>query len=832
MDIWRQDLRYAARMLAKSPGFTAVAVLSLGLGIGATTAAFGVLNAAVLRPLPVAEPHRLVLLQPQLRGERWILFNPVFEELRRSQRTLSGMFAVSNEPFLKAMFEGGAAPTYVRGTFVSGGYFSLLGLTPALGRLLTESDDEIAGSAACVAVISHPFWVRRYQQDPAVLGRRLRVRDTECTVVGVAPAPFESHQPGYSPDVWLPLRPLTDAKLLASHRMAFFSGVMGRLRTGVTARQAEAELTTLYRRIQAAEPPSTVGPGREPVRPDDVSMRLTPGAQGLDGLRRQFGGPLTLVVAAVAVVLLIAALNVANLLLARGAARGAELATRAALGAGRGRLVRQLATEGGLLAALGGLLGFALAWHGTPALASLVSIGHMPTVLDTAPDHRVLAVAIASTTLAVLLAGILPAWRLSGSGVPAGLAGARRVTATRHEHKLTRALVAAQLSLSLLLVTTAGLLLRTMVRISGIDPGFRPEQVVLLDVRDETPGSSFGTVDTAEQKARRAALYRAADERLNALPGVEAASLSWLGLFGGSDLWLPLIDADRPDDRPEGRVDYVSAHYFETVGMQLLRGRGFNDGDREGSERVAVVNEALARERFREGEALGRRLALGYAGEENRPFTVVGVVRNSKYNDRREDRARPMMWVPLAQAPYRITSVALRVAPGMAAGVARQASAALTSTHPDLMVRRVTTLSAQVGQTTARERLLLGLAAGFGGLALLLAAVGLYGTLAYAVTRRTREIGVRLALGAHPRAVVRLVLGAAWALVAGAFAVGVPLALAAGYAVRAFLFGVAPQDPVTLLGACAVLALAATLAACVPARRAAGVDPMTALRYE
>jgi predicted permease len=831
MDTWRQDLRLAARMLAKQPGFTAVGVLSLALGIGATTAAFGVLNAVALRPLPVAEPQRLVLLRPELRGERWILFNPDFEELQRSQRSLSGLFAVSHEPFLKATFEG-AAPVYVRAAFVSGSYFPVLGLTPAAGRLLAERDDDSAGGTPCAAVISHPFWVRRYQKDPAVLGRRLRVRERDCAVVGVAPATFESHQAGYTPDIWLPMRPLTDAKLLASHHMAFFAGVMGRLAPGVRPEQAEAELTTLYRRIQAAAPPSTGGPDQQPVRPADLSLRLAPGAQGLDGLRRQFYGPLTLIVAMVVVVLLIAALNVANLLLARGAARGVELATRAALGAGRARLVRQLATEGGLLALVGGLVGMALAWHATPALASLVSLGYLPVVLDVAPDHRVLGAATAATGLAALLAGILPALRLSGASVAAGLAAGRRVTGTRREYRLASVLVAAQLALSLLLVTSAGLLLRTMVRILGTDPGFRPEQVVLLDVRDETPGSSFGTIDSAEQKARRAALYAAVDARMNALAGVESASLSWLGLFGGSDLWLPLIDADRPDDRPQGRVDYVSSRYFETVGMQILRGRGFTEHDREGRERVAVVNETLARERFGEGEALGRRLVLDYTGEQDRPFTVVGVVRDSKYNDLREEGTRPMMWVPLAQAPYRVSSVALRVAPGMDSAVTRQATTALASLHPDLMVRRATTLPSVVRQTTARERLLLGLASAFGGLALLLAAVGLYGTLAYAITRRTREIGLRLALGADPRMMRRRVLRDAWALLAVAFAVGVPLALASGSALRGFLFGVPPQDPAVLGAACGVLASAATLAAVIPARRAAAVDPMAALREE
>ena len=822
-------------MLGKSPGFTAVAVLSLALGIGATTAAFGVLNAAVLRPLPVKEPARLVLLVPQRRGERYILFNPVFEELRRRQRTLSGMFAVGGAPFLKVTFPGAAGPTYVRGSLVSGGYFPVLGLAPSLGRLLSEGDDEIAGtpgSTGCAAVISRRFWTRQFQQDPAVVGRALRVRDTQCTIVGVAPAGFEGVQAGDSIDVWVPLRSLTAPKLLASHGMAFFSGVMGRLRDGATVGQAEAELTSLYRQIQASEPAPPPNSGEAPVRPDDLRMHLAPGAQGLDAVRKQLGEPLRIVMVMVGLVLLIATFNAANLTLARGAARAPELATRTALGAGRGRLVRQLATEGGLLAVLGGLLGVELAYLGGPALASLLSLGDPTIALDIAPDGRVFAVAIAATTLAVLLAGVLPGLRMSGAALQAGMAARRRDTGGGHAQRLTRGLVAVQLSLSFLLVTAAGLLLRTVVRISGVDPGFRPAHVLLLDVRDEAPSASFGAVDPPEQKAARAALYRTLEERLNALPGVQSASLSWLGLFGGSDLWLPLIDADQAGPRPLARVDYVSSRYFATVGMQLLRGRGFEDSDREGSPRVAVVNQALARERFGGAEALGRRLALDYRGEENAPFTVVGVVRDSKYNDLREDQTRPMMWMPLPQAPFRITSVALRVAPGASAAVARLAQETLASANDQLMVRRTTTLSALLRNTTARERLLLGLASGFGGLALLLAAVGLYGILAYAVTRRTREIGVRLALGAPPRTVLRMVLADACSLLACAFVVGLPLALGGGYALRAFLFGIEPQDLPTLAGAGIVLALAATLAAYVPARRAARVDPMAALRYE
>jgi len=398
--------------------------------------------------------------------------------------------------------------------------------------------------------------------------------------------------------------------------------------------------------------------------------------------------------------------------------------------------------------------------------------------------------------------------------------------------RLARSLVAAQLALSLLLVSGAGLLLRTMVYLTSIDPGFVPDHVVMLDVRDEAPRPSFGGVETAQQKARRAARYQIIDERLNALPGVQAASISWLGLFSSNDLWLPLIDADRPDKRPLGRIDYVSTRYFETMGMPILRGRGFEAGDRDGMQRVAVVNETLARMRFGSSNPLGHRLALDFKGEEDRPFIIVGVVRDSKYNDLRDDKVNPMMWVPIVQAPFPASSIALRTLPGIEAAITRQAEELLRATDPEVMVRKTTTLSAQIAGNTARERLLLGLSSVFAAVAILLAAIGLYGTLAYAVNRRTREIGVRLAFGAQREAVLRLILTDALRLVAGALAVGVPMTLAAGHALRAMLFGVTPTDPVALAGAAGVLSLAVLLAAYIPARRASRVDPIVALRWE
>lgn len=829
IETFLQDVRYAARMLRRDPVFAMVAIVSLAIGIGASTAAFSVFNAVILRPLPVPDPDRLVLLQPQRRGERFILFNPIYEELRARQTTLSGVFAANDTPYLKVTFEDEPAPAYLRASLVSGSYFAVLGLAPHMGRLLTEQDDQLPAASSddrCAAVISYRLWVRRFGQNPAAIGRTLRVRDSTCAIVGIAPTAFETHQTGFGPDIWLPLRPLTDRKLLASRGMAFFSGVMGRLAPGVEVVQAEAEITTLYQQAQAAQPQPPAAARQPQTTPADFTMRLASGAQGFDGIRRAFRAPLFIILAVVGVVLLIASVNVANLLLARGAARLPELATRAALGAGRWRLVRQLATEGLMLAALGGLLGVGLAWITIPILASQIS-----ALIDARPDARVLGLALALTVTAALVAGVLPALRLSRTTLQSGLASGSRTTIASG-HRLQRVLVTAQLAMSLLLVSAAGLLLRTIVHLAGVDPGFTPAHVVMLDVRDEAPQPSFGGVDDAVRKAQRAERYRVLDERLNAVPGVQAASVSWLGLFSMQDLWLPLIDPDRSDDRPNARVDYVSARYFDTMGMQILQGRGFRDSDREGTPRVAVINQTLARVRFRGEDPLGRRIALDYRGEQQRPFTVVGVVRDSKYNDLKDSRPNPMIWVPIAQAPFPISSISLRTVPGAEASVARRAEEVLRATDPDIMVRSTTTLSAQVAGKTSRERLLFGLSSGFAALAILLAAVGLYGTLAYMVNRRTREIGVRLAFGARHDAVLRMILGDALRLAAVALVVGVPLSLAVGYSLRAFLFGVTPTDPAALAGACLVLTIATLLAAYLPARRAAAVDPIVALRCE
>jgi len=821
-----RDARFGLRAMRKNPGFTAVAVLSLAIGIGAATSVFSILNAVLLRPLPVSEPARLVVLRSNLRGDRFVFFNPSFEKLRGSQKSLTGMFAVSDNRFTRAVI-GNEPPSFVRASKVSGSYFSTFGLKPAMGRLLVETDDH--PSAPCAAVLSHSFWVERFQASPEALGRAIAVGEKSCSIAGVAPASYRGHVVGYEPQVWFPIAQLTSPRLLASESMAFFSGVMGRLRPGLAPGQAESELTALYQRIMSTVPPEAHRPGEQPPKATDFSVSVLPGAQGLDDPRRRFERPLGIVLAVAGVVLLIAVVNVANLLIARGAARDAELSTRAALGAGRPRLITQLAIEGGLLALGGGVLGCLLAYFAAPALAALPS---MPSGLDVSPDLRVLGAALSATILAALLAGIIPALRLSRASLQSRFAGAGRATPGGARQRLTRTLVAAQLALSLLLVTSTALLLRSILHVMSVDPGFNARHAILMDISDTSPSAGFGEFDSPSALASRAALYRSLDARLNAIPGVQSAGLSWLGLFGGNHVGLNVYDVELPRDGKFTLCDYVTPGYFDAVGMSLLRGRLFTDADREGALRVAIVNEAFVRERVPgDAEAIGRNLVMTY-DNDRRPFTIAGIVRDAKYNDLREPKTDPMIWVPIAQFPAKISSISLRVTPGNEAAAVQQVRAALAATSGSLMTRQTVTLRERVDGATARERLLLTLASGFGGIALVLAAVGLYGALAAAVARRTREIGVRLALGAQRGSVLRLVLRESLALVAAGLLVGVPLSLAAGALLRGFLFGVTPYDIPTLIASAGVLAAAALIAASVPARRASRVDPIVALKYE
>jgi len=828
--LWR-DARHSLRGLRRNPGFTLLAVLLLALGIGVATAVFTVYDVAVLQAISVRQPESLVLLRAVRRGSDYVIFNPVFEALREEQRTLSAMFAISEDPFLKVRFEGERGLTYLRGSMVSGDYFPALGVSPAIGRLLSTDDDRPVGadvSHGCAAVVSHSLWKRRFEGSPFVIGRPLEARGFNCTIVGVTEESFRGHQPGSTPEVWLPLRAVTAPRLLASQSMAFFAGVMGRLRPGVSRKQAEADLNTLFQRIEVTRPRSPSDPEPQAA---DYRLRVIGGAQGLSGIRRELGEPLGLVLGVAVTVLVIATINVSSLLLARGrGARARELATRRVLGARRLDLVRQLGIEGTLLAVTGGLLGFWLARTVSRQLLGWMVFRDTPVTLDFRPDYWVMGIAVGAMCLVVVVTTLVVALPLSRSALPVALAEHGR-TVVRRTRYLEGGLVALQLALSLMLVTAAGLMLRTVVKLSRIDPGFVAENVVSLEVRDERPNAA--PAHLLAQRAERSASYRAIERTLGSLPGVQSVSLSWLGLFGGSDQWVGVIDPQRPEDQSEVRVDQVTSRYLETVGMRIVRGRDFTEHDDETAPRVAIVNEALVKARFDGGEALGRRLAFKFPpGETDKPYTVVGVVRDSKYKDLREAKIGPMVWVPLLQSMSPPTAINVRVQPGAEDSVMRQAPQLLAAIDPCVMVRRVTTLSKRLDQTIRRELLLLRLASAFSVVALLLAAIGVYATIAHQVTERTREIGVRLALGAAPRRVRFMVVVDAFKLVALGLVAGLPLAMAAGSALRAFVFGVPAQDLVTLAASVIVLTVAALAAGYFPARRASRIDPNVALRYE
>ena len=825
-----QDLRYGCRMLRKNPGFAVKAILSMGLGVGAAAGVFTVYDAVALKPIDVPEPERLMILRPEFKGRGSILVNPIFEVIRDRQQSMTGIFAGQESPNLKVRFPGETTQAYVPGILVSGAYFRVLGLRPAAGRFFAEPDDQIPGTGAdagCAVVISYPLWERRFQHSSAAIGTRLEIADIQCTIVGVAPEGFRGHQPGYPTDLWVPMRQMVSRKDLENHFGAFFSGVAGRLKPGISASQAQAELTLLFRQAIGSQPPPPPGVPNDPPRPHDFNIRVVPGGHGFDAVQRQFERPLGLLLWLTATVLLIAAANVAGLILARGAGRRAELATRMAMGASSSRIVRQLLAEGILLGTAGGVIGVAIAYFAGRVLASYITLPWMPVALVISLDARFFLAAFGASASTVLLASLIPALRLSQVDPQRAIAGAVR-TVGAASGRFGRGLVIAQLGLSLALTVSTGLLLRTMAVLASVDLGFRPDDVLVMQLVRERPAKP----DTASTKSsvQTAEAHVSVEAAMARIPGVVEASLSWLGLFGTSDLSVQTYDPTSPDQKHLTRIDYVSTRYFQTAGMAIRRGRTFGPSDRT-DVHAAVINQSFAVARYGGEEAVGRRVGVVGGGIDT-VFEIIGVVGDSKYNNLRETQSKPMIWLSLAQIPQPAHSLMLRVQPGQESAVARQVQTVVQSVDPSLLVRGSTTLREAVHRTTLRERIGLGLASGLAVIALLLAAIGVYGSLSLQVTSRTREIGLRMALGADPASVMNTVIGGALRLAFWGFAIGLPLAVAAGSALRSMLFGIGAYDGYAIGGACLVLAGTAAVAAVVPARRAARIEPVRALQCE
>src|SRR5262245_53815955 len=845
-----QDLRYGARMLLKNRMFTLVAALSLALGIGANTAIFSLINALILRPLPVRAPQELALFSIiEQQGPGYAQTYPFYEKIRDHSQSFSGVIAGSSvgDGRLIVKDPGGGAVEPVQQQRVSGNFFSVLGAGVVVGRAITEADDNPA-SAQPGAVISYEFWRRRFGLDQHVVGRQVTVNDTALTIVGVAPPGFFGFEVGKKPDVWWPIKAAVDetSRQMASQDNLWWLLMLGRLRPGVSMAQAQAEVAMIFRRRQeeiAGESAANLTP-TERREHFEQRILLEPGSAGVTRLRREFQRPLVILMITVALTLLIACVNIANLLLARAATRRKEIAVRLAVGAGRLRLIRQLLTESVLLAALGGGVGLILAhWFSQALLVYLPRENRL--ALDIPLDARVLGFTIAVSVLTGLLFGLAPAWQATKLDLTASLKDQTGASAGRSRLMLNKLLVVTQVALSLFLLVGAGLFARSLSNLRTLDAGINYENIVKFRI---DAGSGYDT-------ARLMDLHRQALSRLEALPGARSATLTTMvtPLTGGvllSRVSVPGYNP-APDENMNCNILVVGPRFFETMKMPLLAGRDFgprvNDpapleqgtaaspntpdtaaDDRPPATLSAVINQSMARYFFGNENPIGK---LFNWDDGRRRIEIIGVVRDAKFTNLREQPPRTF-YLYYFQAPIPFNLVIHLRTVGDPASYAATIQRVVREIDPQLQVVELQTMSEAVNETLVQERFVAQLGGAFSLFALLLACVGLYGVMSYAAARRTSEIGVRMALGAQRSDVVWLMMREVSLLVALGVGVGLAAAMATTRLVSALLFDLTPNDPTTIALATLLMIGVAALAGYLPARRAAQVDPLVALRHE
>ena len=815
------DLRYATRSLRASPGFALVAILSLALGIGANTAIFSLIDAVMLKYLPVSHPEQLV--QVMLSDKNGVFTNPLWEQLRDRQDVFTGVFAVSDTRF--NLSTGGEA-RHVAGDWVSGDFFSTLGVGPALGRTIARSDDWRGCPA--VAVLSYGFWQGNYGGDPSVTGKTISLDSHPFQIVGVAAPGFFGVDVGQSVQVYAPLcaeAVVHGADSFLDRRSTWFLRVIARPKPGLAMSQLDVRLKAIAPGIYEATVPPNWRP-KDQKQYLQGTLGVRPVANGFSDVRHQYRGALITLMAVVGIVLLIACANVANLLLARATVRQREIAIRLAIGAGRRRLIRQLLTESVLLSLCGAVLGMVFAKWGSRLLVGFLDTNAGHVSLDLSIDARVLGFTIAVATATGLLFGLAPAWRSTRVSPQAAMkSGGRGVAEGHSRFTLGKALVVAQVALSLVLLMGAGLMLGTFRSLATLDPGFQRDAVLIAS-------TDLRSLKYSAERQRQ--FYLDITQRLRTLPGVRAASASAITPISGS-LWndMILVDGFSPKSDQDAVADFnvVSDGYFATLGTPMLAGRDFNDGDQAGSAQVAIVNTAFARKFLGGANPLGKQFRLQRGTGDTPPFEIVGLVGDAKYQSLREE-APPTAYVPISQQeePGPFMNFELRAATSPAALIPGVTSA-FGAVNPDISLEFVT-LSDQVAQSLTRERLLAMLSTFFGGLALALAMIGLYGIMSYNVARRRNEIGIRIALGAARARVLRMVLGEVGRMVIAGVVLGIGAALAVTRLVSSLLFGVTPSDPVTLLLSALLLVVVALAAGALPAWRAARLDPMEALREE
>jgi putative ABC transport system permease protein len=805
VSIWR-DLRYAARSLRRAPGFTAITVAVLAAGIGANSAMFSLVDAALLRPLPFTQPDRLVMLwerTPRFGHNRVSPLN--FLDWSEQQQAFASVAGIAGGG--RTLTGSGGEATRIPGQAVTWQFFDVLGITPIAGATFTADD---TANRRSLVVLSERLWRTRFGGDPSIVGRRITLDGEPHTVVGVVPASFQILFPA---DLWT----LFSIRRSPEQRRQHYLQVIGRMKPGVTLEQAQADMTGIGAHIAVIAPDTNKGWGVivEPLRGAIVGPELRATSLVLAGV--------------VSFVLLMACANVANLLLARGLGRSREIAVRAALGASRGRIVCQLSAESLLLATSGGVCGLAVAWAAVRAAPWLIPPGTLPQAIVLAFDVRVAAVAALLTLCTALLFGLIPAWQ--ASTVPlAGMTSAGGRGSTRTAGGLRAALVVGEVAAAVMLLAGAGLLVRTLIALNRIDPGFRAWRVLTLQIG--LPLNRYVSVE------RLRTFYRDAERELAAVPGVTSAA------FGGS---LPLdgwdigqgfaIAGDPPVEEsrmPSAHYQIVSASYFRTLGIDLVGGRPFDDHDSAQGKPVCVVNEEFVRRYLNGRDPIGMTVGvqnMAMSGNSERvPREIVGVIRQVAEQPGEKERAVEI-YVPIAQNPWFSASLSVQTA-GEPTSFLPAVKAAIARVDKDQPLTRVRTLDEVAAEATSQPRFRAELVGVFAALALALAAVGIFGVLAFSVGQRRREFGIRMALGARSHDVLRLVLGGALRMTGAGIVIGLVAAALLTRLLRTLLFGVQPTDPVTFAATAAVLGAAALSASALPAWRATRVDPAVTLRQE
>jgi predicted permease len=819
METLIRDLRYGARFIARAPGFALAAVISLGLGIGGNTAIFSLLNALLLTPMPVAQPERIVTIYTSdFSSTRYGASSyPDFLDFRQRGSAVADVTAYRLTP---VSMNAGSETELAFIEMVSGNYFSLLGVGAMRGRVLAEPDDR--DDAAPATVISHALWTRRFANDPNVVGRTLQFNGRPFTIVGVAAREYLGGLRGLSVDAWIPMLP--SRTLVPDQRDSWTEQrgsrgmfLFGRLRPGVSLAQAQAAFEVTAAQLYASYPREwrTIrNTGRAISVVAERDARVHPDLTG------PIAGFVALLMVVVGLVLLTACANVANLLLARGAARTREIGVRLALGSGRGRLIRQLLTENVLLAAAGGAFGVVAAKWLMTVLVSFKPPVPVPVAFDLKLDTSVLLFTLGLSLVTGLAFGLAPAWHASKTDIVPVLKDEALGRTPRS--RLRSAFVVAQVACSMLLLVGSGLFLRSLLRARAIDAGFDPTNMIVMSVVPELQGYD---------EARGRNLYERMLAGVAAVPGVQSATLAEsvpLYLFGSRRGTAVEGYQAQPGEDLETAYNIVAPRYFETLRVPMLRGRTFTEADRAGAPPVVIVNDAFARRYWPNADPIGKRIS---ANGSQGPFReVVGVTRTGKYNTLGED-PRPFYYLPLWQEYHGTVTLHVKTSsdPRTLVSSVRDAVRAVDGTVPLFDIK---TMEEQMLVALLPARLAGTLLGAFGLLALLLASVGIYGVMAYSVVQRTREIGVRRALGAQTNNLLRLILGEGMRLAAIGFAIGLVAALALTRFVSSLLYGVTPTDPLTFVGALGILMAAALVACYIPALRALRVDPVTALRYE